>query len=151
MTSESNGSITSVLQETRVFPPPPEFAAKRPTSRSLEQYQALWNRAKDDPEGFWGEQAKSLTWFKPWDKVLEWNPPFAKWFVGGQLNASYNCVDRHCDGPNKNKAALDLGRRAGRAPGAPLSGPPARGLASSPTSSRAWASRRGTSSRSTCR
>ena len=105
MTSESNGSIDSVLQETRVFPPPPEFA-QAAHIRSLEEYQALWDRAKDDPEGFWGEQAQLLTWFKPWDKVLEWNQPFAKWFLGGQLNAAFNCIDRHCKGPDKNRAAL---------------------------------------------
>ena len=106
MTADTgHGSITSVLNETRVFNPPPEFAAKAHIS-SLEQYEALWNRAKDDPEGFWGEQAQCVSWFQPWTKVLEWKPPFAKWFVGGKLNASYNCVDRHCEGPSKNKAAL---------------------------------------------
>jgi acetyl-CoA synthetase len=103
--SQGVGSITSVLQETRVFPPPGEFARKAHVS-GIEQYEALWNRAKDDPEGFWAEQAQALHWDKPWDKVLDWNPPFAKWFVGGRLNASYNCVDRHCVGPGKNKAAL---------------------------------------------
>jgi acetyl-CoA synthetase len=101
----SSGSITSVLQETRVFPPPADFARTAHVS-SLEQYEALWNRAKDHPEEFWAEQAQDLSWFKPWDKVLEWNPPFAKWFVGGQLNASFNCVDRHCEGEHKNKAAI---------------------------------------------
>ena len=99
------GSITSVLQETRVFPPPEEFARKAHIS-GLAQYEALWDRAKDDPERFWGEQAQALHWDKPWDKVLDWQPPFAKWFVGGKLNASYNCVDRHCEGPSRNKAAL---------------------------------------------
>ncbi|MGE3819329.1 MAG: acetate--CoA ligase, partial [Isosphaeraceae bacterium] len=63
-------------------------------------------RAKDDPDGFWAEQASNLHWYNPWTRVLEWNPPFAKWFVGGQINASYNCVDRHCEGPLKNKAAI---------------------------------------------
>ncbi|MBV8318315.1 MAG: acetate--CoA ligase, partial [Planctomycetaceae bacterium] len=99
------GSIESILTETRLFPPPPEFARKARIS-SLEQYQELWERAKDDPEGFWGEQAKVLHWFKPWEKVLDWKPPHAQWFVGGQINVSYNCIDRHCEGPNKNKAAL---------------------------------------------
>ena len=62
--------------------------------------------AKDDPDGFWAEQAKSLHWFKPWNKVLEWNEPLAKWFVGGKINASYNCLDRHLTGPRKNKTAI---------------------------------------------
>jgi acetyl-CoA synthetase len=99
------GSITSVLQETRVFPPSHEFARKAHIG-SLAQYEALWKQAKDDPEGFWGAQAGVLAWDRSWDKVLEWQPPFAKWFVGGRLNASYNCVDRHCVGYTKNKAAL---------------------------------------------
>jgi acetyl-CoA synthetase len=103
--SQGVGSITSVLQETRVFPPPEEFARQAHIG-GFEQYDALWNRAKDDPEGFWAEQAQVLDWDKPWDRVLEWNLPFAKWFVGGRINASYNCVDRHCAGPDKNKAAL---------------------------------------------
>jgi acetyl-CoA synthetase len=106
MTSDhAGGSITSVLHETRTFPPPSEFANKALIG-SIAQYEALWNRAKNDPEGFWDEHARILAWDKPWDKVLDWQPPFAKWFVGGQLNASYNCVDRHCAGPTKNKAAI---------------------------------------------
>src|SRR5271168_4586356 len=106
MTSDhSGGSITSVLQETRTFPPSPEFSRQAHIG-SMAQYEALWNRAKDDPEGFWGEHAQVLSWDKTWDKVLDWQPPFAKWFVGGQLNAAYNCVDRHCVGPTKNKAAI---------------------------------------------
>jgi acetyl-CoA synthetase len=104
-TESGSGSITSVLQETRVFPPPAQFA-KAAHVGSLDEYQALWRRAKDDPEGFWAEQAQMLTWFKPWEKVLDWKPPFARWFVGGQLNASFNCIDRHCEGPDKNKAAI---------------------------------------------
>ena len=106
MTSDhAGGSITSVLHETRTFPPPSDFANKALIG-SLAEYEALWNRAKTDPEGFWDEHARILAWDKPWDKVLDWQPPFAKWFVGGQLNASYNCVDRHCTGPSKNKAAI---------------------------------------------
>ncbi|HMB08911.1 MAG TPA: acetate--CoA ligase [Isosphaeraceae bacterium] len=101
-----SSSIDSILQESRQFPPPPEFARKAHIS-SLAQYEELWNRAKDDPEGFWAEQAQALRWSKPWDKVLDWsNPPFAKWFVGGTINVCDNCVDRHCEGPLKNKAAL---------------------------------------------
>ena len=106
MSSQSGqGSITSFLNETRVFPPPADFAAKAHFG-SIEAYEAAWNRAKDDPEGFWAEQAKNLDWFSPWDKVLEWDVPNAKWFTGATINAAYNCVDRHCLGPNKNKAAL---------------------------------------------
>jgi acetyl-CoA synthetase len=106
MTVEAGGgSIESSLIETRVFPPPADFAAKAHIS-SLEAYQELWDRAKHDPETFWGEVAENLTWFKPFDRVLKWEPPHAEWYVGGQLNAAYNCVDRHCEGPNKNKAAL---------------------------------------------
>ncbi|HEV3162869.1 MAG TPA: acetate--CoA ligase [Isosphaeraceae bacterium] len=106
MTAESDGgSIKSVLIENRVFPPPAEFASKAHV-RSLEQYQALWDRAKDDPEGFWAEMAQMVHWQKPWHKVLDWKPPFTQWFVGGQLNVAYNCVDRHCLGPLKNKAAI---------------------------------------------
>jgi acetyl-CoA synthetase len=67
-----SGSITSVLQETRVFPPASEFARTAHVS-SIEEYQALWNRAKDDPEGFWGEQARQLlSWSRPWEQVLDW-------------------------------------------------------------------------------
>jgi acetyl-CoA synthetase len=105
MSTEPGGAITSVLQETRVFPPSPDFAAKAHIP-SLDEYEKIWNRAKDDPDGFWAEQAAALSWFKPWTKVLDWSPPYARWFVDAQINASYNCIDRHCEGPNKNKAAL---------------------------------------------
>ena len=105
MTSEHGGeSITSILHETRVFPPPPEL--RQAHIASLEQYEAMWQRAKDDPEGFWGEMAGGIDWIEPWKEVLDWQPPFAKWFVGGKLNAAQNCVDRHCAGPLKNKAAI---------------------------------------------
>ncbi|HWE35286.1 MAG TPA: acetate--CoA ligase [Isosphaeraceae bacterium] len=99
------GSIHSILNEDRVFPPPPEFA-RDAHIKSLEQYHALWQRAKDDPEGFWAEMAGIIDWSKPWEKVLDWNPPFAKWFVGATTNAAYNCVDRHADGSRGDKPAL---------------------------------------------
>jgi acetyl-CoA synthetase len=106
MTADTDlGSIQSVLVENRVFPPPADFSKKAYIS-SLEQYEALWTRAKDDPEGFWAEMAGMLQWDRPWTKVLDWDPPFAKWFVGGQINVSINCIDRHGTGPLKNKAAL---------------------------------------------
>jgi len=103
--NQSHGSITSVLTESRVFPPPAEFSKKAHVS-SLEQYEALWNRAKDDPEGFWGEQAAAVEWFSPWSKVLDWQVPHAKWFVGATLNASHNCVDRHVANGRADKPAI---------------------------------------------
>ncbi|MFO0959701.1 MAG: acetate--CoA ligase [Isosphaeraceae bacterium] len=99
------GAIKSVLVENRMFPPPPDFAAQAHFG-SIEQYEDAWNRAKDDPEGFWAEQAKALDWFRPFDRVLEWEAPHARWFSGGTLNVAYNCVDRHCKGATKNKAAI---------------------------------------------
>src|SRR6478672_9575533 len=105
MTSPAPSTITSVLKENRSFPPPAEFSAKAHI-KSLAEQEKLVKQAHDDPEGFWAKQAERLTWFKKWDRVLEWNEPFAKWFVGGQLNVSYNCLDRHLETAIANKAAL---------------------------------------------
>lgn len=105
MSSTPQSNITSVLKETRSFPPAPEFQAQAHI-KSQAEYEALCKRAADDPEGFWAEQAEALAWFRKWDKVLVWNEPFAQWFVGGKINASYNCLDRHLEGPRKNKAAI---------------------------------------------
>ncbi|HEY2865924.1 MAG TPA: acetate--CoA ligase [Pyrinomonadaceae bacterium] len=102
--SEST-AIETILNESRLFPPPADFAAQAEVS-SFEQYEKLYARAEADPESFWGEQADALHWFKRWDKVLEWNLPFAKWFVGGKLNVAYNCLDRHLTTWRKNKAAI---------------------------------------------
>jgi len=102
--SEST-AIESVLNESRLFPPPADFASKAEIS-SFEEYEKLYARAAEDPETFWAEQADALHWFKRWDKVLEWNEPFAKWFVGGKLNVSYNCLDRHLTTWRQNKAAV---------------------------------------------
>jgi acetyl-CoA synthetase len=99
--SEGGVNIDALLQETRVFPPPPEFAAQA-VARDASVYQ----RAQDDPDGFWAEAARRLDWFTPWERVLEWQVPAARWFVGGQLNAAYNCVDRHAATWRRNKAAL---------------------------------------------
>ena len=86
-------SITSVLQEERVFPPRKEFS-KDARIKSLAQYRKLYNESIRSPEKFWGRQAKNeLVWFRPWKKVLQWKEPFAKWFVGGRLNVSFNCLD----------------------------------------------------------
>jgi acetyl-CoA synthetase len=98
-------TIESVLKETRLFPPPPEFV-QQARVKSLGQYEQLWRQGKNDPQGFWGKQAERLDWFKPWDQVLVWNEPHAQWFVGGKLNASYNCLDRHLANGRANKAAL---------------------------------------------
>jgi acetyl-CoA synthetase len=103
--SSPAADITSVLKETRVFPPPSEFAADA-RIKDLAQYRDLWQRAKDDASGFWAEQAEQLHWFERWKQVLVWNEPHAQWFVGGKLNASYNCIDRHLESGRKNKAAI---------------------------------------------
>jgi acetyl-CoA synthetase len=101
----SSNAIDSVLNEQRVFPPSKEFSAGAQI-KSRAEYQRLYDEAKDDPEGFWAKIASELHWFKPWDRVLEWKLPFAKWFLGGELNVSYNCLDRHVATWRKNKAAI---------------------------------------------
>src|SRR5882762_4998704 len=99
-------NIESLLKEQRVFPPSPEFS-RHAHIHSLEVYDSISKRAFDDPEGFWADIASELHWFEPWEKVLEWNAPFAKWFVGGKTNLSYNCVDRHLSNPSrKDKIAI---------------------------------------------
>src|SRR5882762_8820503 len=105
MPADEATHIDSTLSETRKFPPLAEFSA-RAWVKSREEYEALYKRADADPETFWAECARNLHWFKPFGKTLEWNFPFAKWFIGGTINASYNCLDRHLEGPRRNKAAL---------------------------------------------
>jgi acetyl-CoA synthetase len=100
-----NQDLDSTLREFRVFPPPPEFSAKA-YIKSLEEYETLYKQSIADPEAFWAGVANDLHWFKRWDKVLEWNEPWAKWFVGGKMNLSYNCVDRHALGARASKTAL---------------------------------------------
>jgi acetyl-CoA synthetase len=95
MAAQASGQIDTVMHETRVFPPPAEFAA-RARIKSLAEYQALWDKAAADPAKFWAEAAREeLHWFRPFTQALEWNEPYAQWFVGGRTNASYNCLDRH--------------------------------------------------------
>jgi acetyl-CoA synthetase len=101
----SSPNIDSILNETRVFEPSPEFSQKAHI-KNLEEYERLYAEAEADPEGFWGRIAGDLHWFRKWDKVLEWNAPWAKWFVGGQINLSYNCLDRHVATWRRNKAAI---------------------------------------------
>jgi acetyl-CoA synthetase len=105
MADKSGHDIESVLSEARKFPPSAEFS-QQASIKSPADYDALCRRAEQDPEKFWGECGNELAWFKPYDQVLEWNFPFAKWFVGGKINASYNCLDRHLTGARRNKVAL---------------------------------------------
>ncbi len=92
--------LDTLLSEQRRFPPPDRFISE------AKGTEALYEAATRDREEFWAEQARMLDWIRPWDRVLEWTLPHAKWFVGGKLNASANCLDRHLDGPTRNKAAL---------------------------------------------
>jgi acetyl-CoA synthetase len=105
VSSLSSQNLDSILRENRVFPPSKEFSAKAHI-KSLEEYEALYRQSIEDPEKFWAGVAAELYWFKPWDKVLEWNLPWAKWFVGGRTNLSYNCLDRHLSGARAQKTAL---------------------------------------------
>ena len=98
-------SIVSILQEQRRFEPNAEFS-RQAHVKSLEEYERLYQESLEDPDKFWARAASDLHWFKQWDKVLEWNCPWAKWFVGGEINLSYNCLDRHVGTWRKNKAAL---------------------------------------------
>jgi acetyl-CoA synthetase len=93
--------IDVLLNEQRKFPPPPEFVAGARVST-----HALHDEATTDFESWWAGEAAQLEWSKPWDRILEWDPPHAKWFTGGKLNASVNCVDRHIRDARRNKAAL---------------------------------------------
>ncbi len=97
--------IHSFLKEARLFPPPKAFSDKAHV-KSLAEYREIYERSIKDPEGFWAEQAETLTWQEKWHTVLEWKVPFAKWFVGGKLNLSENCLDRHASTWRKNKAAI---------------------------------------------
>ena len=98
-------NMESLLRENRVFPPPADFAAKAHI-KSLAQYEALYKRSIEDPEGFWAEIAGELEWFTPWNKVLEGGMGSAKWFTGGKLNLSHNCLDRHANSARKDKVAI---------------------------------------------
>jgi acetyl-CoA synthetase len=104
-TTTHQPNLDSILQERRVFPPPAEFAAQAHV-KSLEQYDALYTRSIQDPEGFWAEIASELHWFSPWSRVLDWQPPLARWFVDGKINLCYNCVDRHALSERKDKVAI---------------------------------------------
>ena len=96
--------IESLLREQRLFHPPAEFSARANLSRA--EYEVRARQAQQDPEGFWSSVAGELEWFARWEKVLEWKAPFAKWFVGGKTNVTYNCLDRHLKTWRRNKAAI---------------------------------------------
>src|SRR5437763_2756436 len=98
-------NIESHLIEKRVFKPAKDFA-KKARIKSLTQYRKMYRESIRRPDTFWAREAKELIWRKPWKKVLAWKAPFAKWFVGGQLNLSENCLDRHLASPRRNKAAI---------------------------------------------
>jgi len=93
--------MDSLLHEQRRFPPPADFAANAHVSD-----ESVYAEADADPEGWWAGWAEQLDWFEPWHTVLEWTPPKAQWFLGGKLNVSHNCLDRHLDGPRRDKVAL---------------------------------------------
>ncbi|MDZ4743366.1 MAG: acetate--CoA ligase [Verrucomicrobiota bacterium] len=100
-----NQDITSVLKESRVFKPRKEFSAQAHL-KSMAQYKRMYAESIKDPDKFFGKLAKELSWFKPWKKVSEWKAPFAKWFIGGKTNMSFNCLDRHILTGKKNKVAI---------------------------------------------
>ncbi|HWS33042.1 MAG TPA: AMP-binding protein, partial [Actinoplanes sp.] len=94
-------TLENLYSETRQFPPPADLAAN--ANVKADAYE----EAAADRLAFWAKQAERLTWAKPWEQILDWsNPPFAKWFVGGELNIAYNCVDRHVEAGNGDKVAI---------------------------------------------
>jgi acetyl-CoA synthetase len=99
--SGETGALHALLTENRRFPPSEEFRRQ-----ATLQDPSVWDRAAEDPQAYWSEWARELDWFKPWEEVLEWDPPYAKWFIGGKLNVSHNCLDRHLDGPKRDQPAL---------------------------------------------
>jgi len=103
--SDQSANFESLMREDRVFAPPAEFSAKARIG-SLEEYERMYAWSVADPEGFWAEAAGELDWFVPWTQVLDGSGVHAKWFTGGKLNLTHNCVDRHAKGVRKDKVAL---------------------------------------------
>ena len=101
MSPQEQTVFDDLLQEQREFPPSPDFKAKAIVADSTP-----YEKADKDVLAYWSEHASELAWFKPWNKVMEWEPPHVKWFTGAKLNVSYNCLDRHLEGPRRNKAAI---------------------------------------------
>src|SRR5258708_5962306 len=103
--SKTDANIESLQQEERIFPPPATFSAQAQI-KSIEEFESLCAEASANPESFWARMAEELHWFKQWDQVLEWQPPHAKWFLGGKINIADNCLDRHLATWRRHKAAL---------------------------------------------
>ena len=99
--SKDPGTLDALLTEDRRFCPSENF---RP--RAVINDPGIYERAKTDPEAYWVEWAEQLEWFRRWDSVLEWDPPKVKWFIGGKLNVSYNCLDRHLSSIRSDQDAL---------------------------------------------
>src|SRR5262245_56359578 len=97
----SHSEFDDLLREDRSFPPPPGFTAAAHVRKT-----DIYADAERDPEAFWARMAGELEWSSPWTQVLDWKPPHARWFVGGTLNASVNCIDRHVRTARRNKAAI---------------------------------------------
>ncbi|MEO6829636.1 MAG: AMP-binding protein, partial [Acidobacteriaceae bacterium] len=105
MPDQTDTSFQSLLHEIRVIAPSEEFSAKAHI-RTPEDFDSLYQRSIEAPEEFWAAAAGELHWFEPWQKVLEWNPPWAKWFVGGRMNLSYNCLDLQVERGRGEKTAI---------------------------------------------
>ncbi len=101
MSDPKHAEFADLLREHRNFAPPEAFSAN-----AVIRDERIYEDAARDPEGFWAKLASELEWLRPWTTILDWQPPHAKWFVGGQLNASVNCVDRHVRAGRRNKAAI---------------------------------------------
>ncbi len=97
--------FTTILREKRMHHPPRAFSGTAQIG-SLSEYRRLYRQSMKDPDAFWAKMASELHWFRKWRKVCQWKPPHAQWFLGGSLNVSYNCLDRHLSGWRKNKAAI---------------------------------------------
>ena len=118
----SGATLDNLSTESRSFPPPEGFAEQ---ANATEEW---YKRADADREGFWAEQAERLTWAEPFGQVLDWQPPFAKWFVGGKLNVAYNCVDRHVEAGHGEQVAFHWEGEPGDCTHDHLRGPAARGV-----------------------
>ena len=105
MSESQAAAIESAMQEHRLFPPSPEFSAKA-RIKTREEYERMYRQSIDNPEQFWGDAARELDWFKKWDKVLDWKLPYAKWFVGGKINVSHNCLDHQIKQDRGDKTAI---------------------------------------------